>query len=92
MAGLMVDPEPRNCRVSFVDPKGLRHSVEVVAATRNEAAIRGLPPFTNAVLVIHPRGCLTTSFSSSSRSKSNRTRSRSRRRSAGYGDTDGLAT
>lgn len=45
MAGLMVDPEPRNCRVSFVDPKGLRHSVDVVAATRNEAAIRALAAF-----------------------------------------------
>lgn len=37
--------EPRACRVSFIDRDGMEHSVQVVARTRNEAAVRGLAEF-----------------------------------------------
>ncbi|MDA0207719.1 MAG: hypothetical protein O2795_20615 [Acidobacteria bacterium] len=37
--------EPRTCRVSFTDRDGLEHSVQVVARTRNEAAVRALALF-----------------------------------------------
>ena len=37
--------EPRTCRVSFIDRDGMEHSVEVVAKTRNEAAVRALAEF-----------------------------------------------
>lgn len=37
--------EPRACRVSFIDRDGMEHSVQVIAKTRNEAAVRGLAEF-----------------------------------------------
>ena len=36
---------PQPCRVSFTDSDGLEHSVQVVARTRNEAAVRALAQF-----------------------------------------------
>ena len=37
--------EPRACRVSFIDRDGMEHSVQVVARSRNEAAVRALAEF-----------------------------------------------
>ena len=37
--------EPQQCRVSFTDSDGLEHCVQVVARTRNEAAVRALAQF-----------------------------------------------
>ena len=36
---------PQPCRVSFTDSDGLEHCVQVVARTRNEAAVRALAQF-----------------------------------------------
>lgn len=38
-------PTPKTCRVSYVDPSGLEHSVEVVAGELHEAALKALDRF-----------------------------------------------
>ena len=39
---LLLVPEIRSCRVSYQDPDGIRHSVEVTAETLYEAAVLGI--------------------------------------------------